>query len=195
MELENIVKELEMLKQHVKKYHTGIFPAIYLQIHSVMRIQDIQEMILGDVYFVEDSIVKVRAVIDYLDYQISIDAAGRKELAWYALQRLPVLGATEDMLGEWLCLNKNGKQLQVPAYRKMLERTAEELNLKNKYTISYLRSMYGYLAIARGEKTIEGVAREYGVTKYYLVNRIFNGLEIQYFSEVIDIVANIEEEA
>ena len=95
---------------------------------------------------------------------------------------------------DWLCVNIHGRQLQPQAYRKMLERTSFELGFRSNYSVGYLHSLYGYLRIASGQKTIAEVAREYGVTQYYLQHRIFKGTPIQYEDHIIRQVANIEED-
>lgn len=39
--VEKIQKDLEDLKCHIKTYSTGAYPAFFLQLHSVLKIQDI----------------------------------------------------------------------------------------------------------------------------------------------------------
>ena len=147
-------------------------------------------MKLSDFYYWEEGMIKMLPEILYGDENINLDAEGRKEFAWYALQRIPVRETTAEVLDDWLCVNKQGRQLQIQGYRKMLERASAELNFKNNYNVGYLHSLYGYLEIALGKKT---VAEEYQVSRYYLLNRIFRGMEIQYVDSVIQQVANIEE--
>jgi|GEM_PF-6715584 len=189
--VKRILEELECLNDHIKQYSTGAFPAFFLQISTVLKIQDILEMQLRDIYFWDDGMIKILPGNIYAEKQITLDSAERKELAWYALQRIPVCGVKETVLDDWLCVNKQGNQLQMQAYRKMLERSSGELSFKENYSVGYLHSLYGYLAIAFGKKTIAEVAREYGVTRYYLLNRIFKGMEIQYLDHIIEQVANI----
>lgn len=191
--LNRILTDLERLDAHVKTYSTGAFPAYFLQLHSVLKIQDILDMQLADVYFWEDGMIKILPEIIYAGEKIILDVNERKELAWYALQRIPVCETREEVLEDWLCVNKQGNQLQMPAYRKMLERASAELGFKENYNVGYLHCLYGYLKIASGKKTIKEVAREYDVTRYYLLNRIFKGMEIQYQEDVIRQVANIKE--
>ena len=95
---------------------------------------------------------------------------------------------------EYLCINKQGKQLQKQVYRKMLERASSEIGLSRVYNSSYLRSLYGYLEIAYGNKTIDDVAEEYRVERYYLLNRMFKGMEIIYDRNLLDEVAGVAEE-
>ena len=85
----------------------------------------------------------------------------RMELAWYAMQRIPVRDTQEEVLNDWLCVNKQGKQLQMTAYRKLLERASAELRFKENYNVGYLHALYGYLAIAFGRKTVHEMAKEY----------------------------------
>ena len=49
--VEKIQKDLEDLKCHIKTYSTGAYPAFFLQLHSVLKIQDILDMELADVIF------------------------------------------------------------------------------------------------------------------------------------------------
>lgn len=191
--IEMILKDLEKLSEHVKMYNTGAYPAFFLQLHTVLRIQDILDMQLSDLYFWEDGSIKLLPEIMYAGESIELDDDGRRELAWYALQRIAVCQAQEEALDDWLCVNKQGKQLQLQAYRKMLERTSAELGFGENYNVGYLHSLYGYLAIGCGRKTIDETAKEYRVARYYLLNRIFKGRKIQYLEDVIQQVANIEE--
>lgn len=192
--IETIINNLEQLSKHVKTYNTGSYPAFFLQLHTPLHIQDILEMKLSDFYYWEDGMIKMLPEIFYGDESINLDAEGRKEFAWYALQRIPVRETTAEVLDDWLCVNKQGRQLQIQGYRKMLERASGELNFKNNYNVGYLHSLYGYLEIALGKKTVAEVAAEYRVSRYYLLNRIFRGMEIQYVDSVIQQVANIKEE-
>ena len=45
-----ITKEIERLGEHIKTYSVGAFPVFCLQLHSVLKVQDIIDMRLGDVY-------------------------------------------------------------------------------------------------------------------------------------------------
>ncbi|MDD3361834.1 MAG: hypothetical protein PHW34_09205 [Hespellia sp.] len=192
--VETILKELNILSGHVKTYSTGAYPAFYLQLHTVLRIQDILEMQLSDLYFWDSGMIRILPEIVYAGEKIELDEEGRRELAWYAMQRIAVRTANEEVLDDWLCVNKQGKQLQMQAYRKTLERASAELGFKLNYNVGYLHSLYGYLEIAHGRKTIAEVADEYHVTRYYLLNRIFKGMEIQYLDHVLSHVANINKE-
>ena len=178
--IEMILKDLEKLSEHVKMYNTGAYPAFFLQLHTVLRIQDILDMQLSDLYFWEDGSIKLLPELMYAGETIELDENGRRELAWYALQRIAVCQAQEEALDDWL-------------YRKMLERTSAELGFGENYNVGYLHSLYGYLAIGCGRKTIDETAKEYRVARYYLLNRIFKGRKIQYLEDVIQQVANIEE--
>lgn len=191
---EKIIEELMCLKEHIKIYSTGAFPAFFLQTNTVLKIQDILDMQLSDIYFWEEGMIKILPGIVYAGEEIVLDSVGRKELAWYALQRIPVCETNEEVLDDWLCVNKQGNQLQMQAYRKMLERSSGELHFKENYNAGYLHSLYGYLSIALGKKTVAEVAKEYHVSRYYLLNRIFKGVEIQYLDHVIEQVANINQE-
>lgn len=131
--------------------------------------------------------------IIYAGEKIVLDPEERMELAWYAMQRIPVRDTQEEVLNDWLCVNKQGKQLQMTAYRKLLERASAELRFKENYNVGYLHALYGYLAIAFGRKTVHEVAKEYHVSRYYLLNRIFKKMEVQFLDDVICQVANIKE--
>ena len=111
--VEKIQKDLEDLKCHIKTYSTGAYPAFFLQLHSVLKIQDILDMELADVYFCEEGQIKLLPEIIYAGEKIILDAEERKELAWYAMQRIPVCDTQEEVLNDWLCVNKQGKQLQM----------------------------------------------------------------------------------
>ncbi|VYT35324.1 Uncharacterised protein [Tyzzerella nexilis] len=191
--VEKIQKDLEDLKCHIKTYSTGAYPAFFLQLHSVLKIQDILDMELADVYFCEEGQIKLLPEIIYAGEKIILDAEERKELAWYAMQRIPVCDTQEKVLNDWLCVNKQGKQLQMTAYRKLLERASAELRFRENYNVGYLHALYGYLAIAFGRKTVHEVAKEYRVSRYYLLNRIFKKMEVQFLDDVICQVANIKE--
>lgn len=191
--LNRILTDLERLDTHMKTYSTGAYPAYFFQLHSVLRIQDILEMQLADVYFCEDGMIKILPEIIYAGERIILDAKERKELAWYALQRIPVCETQEEVLEDWLCVNKQGNQLQMTTYRKLLERASAELRFQENYNVGYLHCLYGYLKIASGRKTIQEVAGEYHVSRYYLLNRVFKGMEIQYQEDIIRQVANIKE--
>lgn len=191
--LEHIIEDLKRLSDHIKTYNAGAYPAFYFQLHTVLRIQDILDMQLSDLFYWEEGMIKMLPDILYAGETIALNEEGRKEMACYVMQRIPVMDTTEEVLDDWLCVNKQGKQLQIQAYRKMLERTSAELNFKMNYNAGYLHSLYGYLEIAFGRKTINKVADEYHVTRYYLLNRLFKGMSIQYLDSVIEQVANIKE--
>lgn len=187
-----ITKELEALADHIKIYNTGSFPVFYLQSHTILKSHHILEMRLSDIYCHENGGVRVRRHIEYEGYRIKLKEEDRRELAWYVLQRIHVVGVQEELLhNAYLCVNKQGRKLEKQVYRKMLERSSNELNLSRVYNSIYLRSLYGYLEIAYGRKTIADVAREYQVERYYLLNRVFKGMEIEYATHVLDEVACI----
>lgn len=187
-----MMKELEVLAGHIKTYNTGSFPVFYLQSHTILKPQDILSMHLSDIYENENGAVRVRRKFEYNDCQIELKEEDRRELAWYVLQRTHVVGVTEDMLeNAYLCVNKQGRKLEKQVYRKMLERSSNELNLSRVYNSHYIRSLYGYLEIANGRKTIADVAREYRVDRYYLLNRVFRGMDIEYATHILDEVACI----
>lgn len=190
--IDMITADLNKLGQHIKDFNKGAYPAYLFQLHSVLKIHDILEMRLSDVYYCDDGCVRLFPEIVFEGEKVHLDEWMRKELAWYALQRVAVCNADEAALDDWLCVNIHGRQLQPQAYRKMLERTSYELGFRSNYSVGYLHSLYGYLRIASGQRTIAEVAREYGVTQYYLQNRIFKGTPIQYEDHIIRLVANIE---
>lgn len=151
-----------------------------------MRLSDVYECVHGNVY------VKDQIICD--EKEVGLSGEDRKNLAWYAMQRIKVRNTEEEQMKEmYLCVNKQGKPLQKQVYRKMLERSSSELDLSRVYNSGYLRSLYGYLEIAYGRKTIEDVATEYQVERYYLLNRIFKGMSIEYDSQLLNEVANIDE--
>lgn len=187
-----IMKELEVLADHIKTYNTGSFPVFYLQTHTIMKSQDILEMRLSDVYAHDNGDVRVRSHIEYNGYQIELKEEERRALAWYVLQRIHVVGVREELLqNAYLCVNKQGRKLDKQVYRKMLERSSNELNLSRVYNSNYIRSLYGYLEIAYGRKTIADVAIEYQVARYYLLKRVFRGMDIEYATHILDEVACI----
>ena len=82
--VEKIQKDLEDLKCHIKTYSTGAYPAFFLQLHSVLKIQDILDMELADVYFCEEGQIKLLPEIIYAGEKIILDPEERMELAWYS---------------------------------------------------------------------------------------------------------------
>lgn len=190
-----ISEEITKLGEHIKTYSVGAFPVFYLQLHSVLKVQDILDMRLSDIYYCSNGIVRVRKEIVWEKQMVELIDEVRRELAWYIVQRVKVKNTKDEQLAkEYLCINKQGKQLQKQVYRKMLERASSEIGLSRVYNSSYLRSLYGYLEIAYGNKTIDDVAEEYQVERYYLLNRMFKGMEIIYDRKFLDEVAGVEEE-
>ena len=55
-----ITKEIERLGEHIKTYSVGAFPVFCLQLHSVLKVQDIIDMRLGDVYLCENGNIRVK---------------------------------------------------------------------------------------------------------------------------------------
>lgn len=152
-----------------------------------MRLSDVYECVNGNVY------VKDQIICD--EKEVDLSGEDRKNLAWYAMQRIKVRNTEEEQMKKmYLCVNKQGKPLKKQVYRKMLERSSSELDLSRVYNSGYLRSLYGYLEIAYGRKTIDDVATEYQVERYYLLNRIFKGMSIEYDSQLLNEVANIDED-
>lgn len=187
-----MMKELEALMSHIKTYNTGSFPVFYLQSHTILKPIDILEMRLTDVYHHIDGDVRVRSHILHNGKRIELKEEDRRELAWYVMQRIHVVGVSEELLqGAFLCVNKQGRKLEKQVYRKMLERSSNELDLSRVYNSKYLRSLYGYLEIAYGRKTVEDVAREFQVGRYYLLNRIFKGMDIEYATHILEEIACI----
>lgn len=188
-----ITGEIEKLSLHIKEYSIGAYPVFYLQLHSILKVQSILDMRLSDVYHCIDGNVRVKSQIDCGEHTYKLDENARKEFAWYAMRRIKIRDVKQQELENmYLCVNKQGKPLQKQVYRKMLERSSNELNLSRVYNSGYLRSLYGYLEIAYGRKTIEEVAVEYCVERYYLLNRIFKGMEIMYDTQILEEVACIE---
>lgn len=188
-----ITEEIKKLSAHIKMYSVGSYPVFYLQLHSILKVQDILEMRLSDVYDCVRGNVYVKDQIILEEKEVELNEEDRKNLAWYAMQRIKVRNTEEEQLEKmYLCVNKQGKPLKKQVYRKMLERSSCELDLSRVYNSGYLRSLYGYLEIAYGRKTIEDVAMEYQVERYYLLNRIFKGMSIEYDSQLLNEVANVD---
>lgn len=189
-----IAEEIKKLGEHIKTYSVGAFPVFYLQLHSVLKVQDILSMRLSNIYSCDDGNVRVRKEIAWEKQTIELLDETRREMAWYAMQRIKVRNTKKEQLEEeYLCINKQGKPLQKQVYRKMLERASGEIGLSRVYNSSYLRSLYGYLEIAYGNKTVDDVAEEYQVERYYLLNRMFRGMDIVYDKNLLDEVAGIVE--
>lgn len=185
-------EELNKLSNHIKTYSVGSYPVYYLQLHSSLKVQDVLDMRMADIYMCEEGTVRVRPQIVWDGQPIELTDHGRRELAWYAMQRVKVRNAGEEQLEDnYLCVNKQGKPLQKQVYRKMLERASNELALSRVYNSGYLRSLYGYMEIVYGKKTVDDIAKEYQVERYYLLNRMFKGVEIQYDNRLLDEVACI----
>lgn len=189
-----IAEEIKKLGEHIKTYSVGAFPVFYLQLHSVLKVQDILSMRLSNIYSCDDGNVRVRKEIAWEKQTIELLDETRREMAWYAMQRIKVRNTKKEQLEEeYLCINKQGKPLQKQVYRKMLERASGEIGLSRVYNSSYLRSLYGYLEIAYGNKTVDDVAEEYQVERYYLLNHMFRGMDIVYDKNLLDEVAGIVE--
>lgn len=186
-----IISELEKLGNHIKTYSTGAFPCFYLQLHSALKVQDILDLSLSDVYWCEQGNIRVKTNMKVQGMEVTLNDEDRMALAWYALQRIPVFRTNESVLQDYLSVNKQGKPLQKQVYRKMLERMSGELGLSRIYNAGYIRSLYGYLQICHGQKTIDEMAAEYGVTKYYLLNRMLKTLPIEYAEDILHQVACI----
>lgn len=188
-------EELNKLSNHIKTYSVGSYPLYYLQLHSSLKVQDVLDMRMIDIYMCEEGTVRVRPQIVWDNQVIELTDHGRRELAWYAMQRIKVRNAGEEQEEQlekhYLCVNKQGRPLQKQVYRKMLERASNELALSRVYNSGYLRSLYGYMEIVHGKKTVDDIAREYQVERYYLLNRMFKGVEIQYDVKLLDEVAYI----
>lgn len=186
-----IISELEKLENHIKTYSTGAFPCFYLQLHSALKVQDILDLSLSDVYWCEQGNIRVKTNMKVQGMKVTLNDEDRMALAWYALQRIPVCRTNESVLQDYLSVNKQGKPLQKQVYRKMLERMSGELGLSRIYNAGYIRSLYGYLQICHGQKTIDEMAAEYGVTKYYLLNRMLKTLPIEYAEDILHQIACI----
>ena len=182
-------------KEELNTYSVGSYPVYYLQLHSSLKVQDVLDMRMIDIYMCEEGTVRVRPQIVWDNQVIELTDHGRRELAWYAMQRIKVRNAGEEQEEQlekhYLCVNKQGRPLQKQVYRKMLERASNELALSRVYNSGYLRSLYGYMEIVHGKKTVDDIAREYQVERYYLLNRMFKGVEIQYDVKLLDEVAYI----
>lgn len=192
--LKKIINELEMMENHMKKYYRGAYPAMYLQLYSPLEIHEILEMKLEDFLYCENGLVKMYPEIIYRGKKIELDEKGRKEIAWCLLQRVPAVNADESMLDDWLCVNVHGQKLKIHAYRKMLLRANCELNFKRNYNVTRLHSLYGYLEIASGKKSVMEVAREYKVSRTYLLQRTFKNLDVDFMDYIIEQVTNSKEE-
>lgn len=191
--LEQIKEELDRLGGHIKIYDRGAYPAFYLQMHTPLRFSEISRIKLIDMYYIEDGNVKMRPNIVFEGKKVNLSAEDRKELAHYVLQRIPVKETTEDVLQGYLCVTSIDTPLGIQTYGKILRRTCDELGFKRRYSSCDIRSFYGYFEIVYGRKTVDEVAAEYGVTPFYLLNRIFAGKEIKYADSLLNQVANIRE--
>ena len=192
--LKRIIQELEQMENHMKKYYRGAYPAMFLQLHSPLEISEILEMRLGDLLYCDKGKIKMYPDIVYRGKKIVLEEKDRKELAWCLLQRVPAVNAEESMLEDWLCVNIQGQKLKIHAYRKMLLRTNSELNFDVNYSATRLHSLYGYMEIATGKKSVIQVAREYQVSRSYLLQRIFKNMDVDFMDYVIEQVANAREE-
>lgn len=192
--LKRIIKELDQMEKHMKKYYRGAYPAMFLQLHSTLEISEILEMKLGDLLYCDKGKIKMYPDIVYRGKKIVLDENARKELAWCLLQRVPAVNADEAMLDEWLCVNVQGHKLKIHAYRKMLLRTNIELNFSENYNVTRLHSLYGYMEIASGRKSVMQVAKEYQVSRTYLLQRIFRNMDVDFMDYVIEQVTNAREE-
>lgn len=129
-----IMEEIEKLSTHIKTYSVGSYPVFYLQLHSILKVQDILEMRLSDVYECVHGNVYVKDQIICDEKEVGLSGEDRKNLAWYAMQRIKVRNTEEEQMKEmYLCVNKQGKPLQKQVYRKMLERSSSELDLSRVY--------------------------------------------------------------
>ena len=100
-------EELNKLSNHIKTYSVGSYPVYYLQLHSSLKVQDVLDMHMSDIYMCEEGIVRVRPQIVWDGQPIELTDHGRRELAWYAMQRVKVRNAGEEQLEEnYLCVNK-----------------------------------------------------------------------------------------
>lgn len=192
--LKRIIQELDKMEKHMKKYYRGAYPAMFLQLHSTLEISEILEMKLGDLLYCDKGKIKMYPDIVYRGKKIVLDENARRELAWCLLQRVPAVNADESMLDEWLCVNIQGQKLKIHAYRKMLLRTNTELNFSENYNVTRLHSLYGYMEIASGRKSVMQVAKEYRVSRTYLLQRIFRNMDVDFMDYVIEQVTNAREE-
>ena len=109
--IDMITADLDRLGQHIKDFNKGAYPAFLFQLHSVLKIHDILEMRLSDVYYCDDGCVRLLPEIVFEGEKVHLDQQMRTELAWYALQRVAVCNADEEALEDWLCVNIHGRQL------------------------------------------------------------------------------------
>lgn len=194
-ELYSIIKELKLLDAHIKTYDEGAYPAFYLQIKTAFRLQDILELKLKDVYYIKEGSICVKDNIHCSDNTFHLTDEDKMAFAVYILHRTPIFVGIgkQDLLEDSLCVNKQGKPLTNQVYRKMLDRTVYELDLKQGFNIFYLHSLYGYFSIAFGKKTVPALMQEYHCTKYYLFNQIFKAFRyIGYNSNVVMMAAGLK---
>ena len=191
--LEQIREDLERLGKHMRVYDRGAYPAFYLQMHTPLRFSEISRIKLKDLCYIEEGKVKMVPDIVFEGKRLKLSSEERMELAHCVLQRIPVTDTTEDVLNGYLCLSSIDTPLSIQTYGKILRRTCDELGFKKRYSSCDLRSLYGYFEIVAGRKTIDEVALEYGVTQFYLLNRIFAGKEIRYADSLLNQVANNKE--
>ena len=191
--LEQIREDLERLGKHMRVYDRGAYPAFYLQMHTPLRFSEISRIRLKDLCYIEDGKVKMIPDIVFEGRKVKLSPEERREIAYCVLQRIPVTDTTPEVLDGYLCLSSIDTPLSIQTYGKILRRTCDELGLRKRYSSCEIRSLYGYFEIVSGRKTIEEVALDYGVTQFYLLNRVFAGKEIQYADSLLKQVANNEE--
>lgn len=194
-ELYEIIRELKILDAHIKTYNEGAYPAFYLQMKTAFRVVDILSLKLKDLYEVVDGTITVKDRVTVNGTTFKLKPEDKMTFATYILHRTPIdiEEDEENILNDFLCVNKQGNQLTNQVYRKLLERAVYELSLKHDFNTFYLHSLYGYFQFVFAKKTIPALMKEYHCSKYYLINQIWKGFEIGYASRVVHQAAGITE--
>ena len=192
-ELYEIIRELEILDGHIKKYNEGAYPAFYLQLKTAFRVADILSLKLKELYGIVDGNITVNESITVNGTVFRLKDEDKVTFGAYILHRTPISidQGSEDILEDFLCVNKQGKQLTNQVYRKLLERAVYELNLKHDINTFYLHSLYGYFQLVFAKKTIPALMQEYHCSRYYLFNQVLKDFNVGLASSVVHQAAGI----
>lgn len=192
-ELYEIIRELKILDAHIKTYNEGAYPAFYLQMKTAFRVVDILSLKLKDLYEIVDGTITVKDSVTVNETLFKLNPEDKMAFGAYILHRTPIIigEGEEEIMDDFLCVNKQGNQLTNQVYRKLLERAVYELSLKHDFNTFYLHSLYGYFQFVFARKTIPALMKEYHCSKYYLLNQIWKGFEIGYASRVVHRAAGI----
>lgn len=192
-QLEKIEKELNLLETYIKTFHVGYYPAFYLTLHHGINATDIFQLLLSDIYQMNDpDCLQVRSKVRIGKHEVVLSQTDRLTLSWYLMQRIPVAKANEADFSLPFCVNRQGKEVQSPSYRKALECAAKELKLDQKYTTRHIKAIYGYREIANGRKTVTEIADQFHCSKQHLIGHILGKFPIIYKEGLIYKIAGID---